>query len=131
MSQENVEATRRGVAAFNRGDVEEAVALIHPDAEFIPMRAPVQGAYRGHEGVREFFHDNAENFEVFEVTSEEIRDVGDRVVALGTVRIRGKGSGAEVTVPSAVVITYEEGKVVRFEEFGDQSRALEAAGLSE
>jgi ketosteroid isomerase-like protein len=131
MSQENLEATRRGVAAFNRGDVEEAVALFHPDAEFIPMRAPVQGAYRGHEGVREFFRDNAENFEVFEVTSEEIRDVGDRVVALGTVRIRGKGSGAEVTVPSAVVITYEEGKVVRFEEFGDQSRALDAVGLPE
>jgi hypothetical protein len=32
-----------------------------------------------------------------------------------------------VTVPSAVVLTIAEGKIVRFEEFGERAKALEAA----
>jgi ketosteroid isomerase-like protein len=56
---------------------------------------------------------------------------GDHVVGIGTLRIRGKGSGAEVVVPTAVVLTFAQGKVVRFEKFGERARALEAAGLTE
>jgi hypothetical protein len=72
-----------------------------------------------------------ESFDVFHVTSEEALDHGDRVVGIGTLRIRGKGSGAEAVVPTAVVLTFAQGKVVRFEEFGERARALEAAGLAE
>ena len=104
---------------------------MHPDVEFIPRRAPVQGSFRGHKGIREFFADNAESFDVFHVTTDEVRDHGDHVVGIGTLRIRGKGSGAEAVVPTAVVLTFVQGKVVRFEEFGERARALEAAGLAE
>jgi ketosteroid isomerase-like protein len=129
MAQQNLEAGERLVAAFNRGDVEAALAEMDPGVEFVPMRAPVQGAYHGHAGIREFFTDNAESFDVFHVDHDELRVVGDHVVAIGVLRIRGKGSGAEVTVPTAVVATFHEGKIVRFEEFGDADRAIAAAGL--
>jgi ketosteroid isomerase-like protein len=131
MSEENLEVGVRLVEAFNDGDVEGVLAEMHPDVEFIPRRAPVQGAFRGHEGIREFFADNAESFDVFHVTQEETRDHGDQVVGIGTLRVKGKGSGAEAVVPTAVVLTFAQGKVVRFEEFGDRARALEAAGLAE
>jgi ketosteroid isomerase-like protein len=130
-SQENVEVGQRIARAFNDGDLETALASMHPDIEFIPMRAPVQGAYRGHGGVREFFADNAENFDVFHVDTEETHDQGDFVVGIGKLRVRGKGSGVEVVVPTAVVLTFEQGKVVRFEEFGERAKALAAAGLAE
>jgi ketosteroid isomerase-like protein len=81
--------------------------------------------------VREFFADNAENFDVFHVDIEETRDQGDFVVGIGKLRVRGKGSGVEVVVPTAVVLTFEQGKVVRFEEFGERAKALAAAGLAE
>jgi len=131
MSAENLEVSERIVQAFNDGDVEAVLAEMHPDVEFIPRRAPVQGAFRGHEGIREFFADNAESFDVFHVTQEEVRDHGDHIVGVGTLRVRGKGSGAEAVVPTAVVLTFAQGKVVRFEEFGERARALEAAGLAE
>ena len=131
MSEENLEVGQRIVQAFNDGDVEAVLAEMHPDVEFIPRRAPVQGAFHGHEGIREFFADNAESFDVFHVTLEDARDHGDRVAGIGTLRIRGKGSGAEAVVPTAVVLTFAQGKVVRFEEFGERARALEAAGLAE
>jgi ketosteroid isomerase-like protein len=131
MSQENVEVARGIVQAFNDGDVEALLPAVHPDIVFIPRRAPVQGAYRGHGGLREFFADNAESFDMFHVVTEEVRDTGDCVVGIGTLRVRGKGSGVEVVVPTATVLTFAKGKVVRFEEFGDRAKALEAAGLSE
>ena len=37
----------------------------------------------------------------------------------------------EIGVPSALVITYRNGKVVRFEDVVDRRKALEAVGLSE
>ncbi len=118
----------RGLEALNKGDVETFLEGMHPEIEFIPRRAPVQGAYQGHDGVREFFADNAENLDVFEVRIDELHEVEDQVVAIGSVRIKGKGSGAEVTVPTATVIAFRDGKIIRFEELGDRARALRAAG---
>jgi hypothetical protein len=67
---------------------------------------------------------------VFHVEPEEVHDLGDQVVGIGKLRIRGKGSGVDVTVVSAGMLTLAEGKVIRFEEFGDRAKALAAAGLS-
>ena len=58
-----------------------------------------------------------------------IAELGDRVVSIGKLRIRGKGSGIEVTVSTAIVLTFSDGKIVRFEDFVEKSRALEAVGL--
>ena len=39
MSQENVESLRRAFEAFNRNDLDAAVADVHPDCEYIPSGA--------------------------------------------------------------------------------------------
>jgi ketosteroid isomerase-like protein len=122
---DNIELVHRGVEGLNRGEVD--LEIIDPEVVFIPMRAPVQGAYHGHDGIRAFVADNQESFEVFHVTIEETHDLGDRVVAIGTLRVRGKGSGAEVEVPTASVSTYRDGRLIRFEEFGERTLALQAA----
>ena len=131
MSQENVEAFWRTLEAFQRGDLDAWVESFHHDAEFIPLRAPIQGTYRGHDGVREFLADNAESFDLFDPAYEHVRDIGDHVLAIGTLRVRGKESGVEVEVPSALVVTYRDGKAIRFEDFGDKREALKAVGLTE
>ena len=88
----------------------------------------MQGAFHGHEGMRRFFADNEENFDLFHATYPEIRRIdGDRMVALGSVRTRGKSSGVETEVPSAVVLDFRDGKVVRFEDLGDESMAMTMA----
>jgi hypothetical protein len=51
--------------------------------------------YRGHEGVPEMFRDFYDVFAEIDVEFSEIRDLGDRVVAIGRIRTRGKESGAE------------------------------------
>ena len=129
MSQENVEIFNRSLRAFQNGDFEAWVDSFAEGGDFIPQRAPIQGEYRGHEGIRRFLADNEENFDVFEPFGYDVRDCGDRVLAIGTLRVRGKGSGVEIEVRSAIVVAYRDGKAIRFQDFGDRRAALEAVGL--
>src|SRR3989442_1323641 len=84
----------------------------HADVEFIPRRAAVQGTYHGHAGMRKYITENAESFDLFEVGNTEFRDLGDRVLAFGTVRVRGRESGVEVTHPTALLVAFQDGKII-------------------
>jgi ketosteroid isomerase-like protein len=130
-AQENVDAFLRDLEAFQRGDFEPWVQNFAEDAEFIPQRRPSQGSYRGRAGIQEFLADNAENFDLFHPTYDFVHGVGDQVIALGKTRLRSRRGGAEIEVPSALVITYCDGQVIRFEDFEDRRKAFEAVGLSE
>ena len=127
----NLDVVRAGIVAYNAADVEAVIAITTPDIEFIPMRAPVEGVYHGHDGIREFFADNEQNFDVFHVDCEELHESGDYVVQIGTVRVRGKGSGVDITVPSATLLTMRDGKVARFEELRERAKAMTAAGIED
>ena len=106
-------SAERIVQAFNDGDVEAALAEMHPDVEFIPRRAPVQGSFRGHKGIREFFADNAESFDVFHVTTDEAAEITVTASSgSSTLRVRGKGErrGGRLSPRQAVVLTFVQGK---------------------
>jgi len=75
------------------GDVAGERRSIHED----------QGSYVGLEGVEGFLADVAEHFDALKVECPDVRDLGDRVLALGTTRITGKGSGAETELPFTVL----------------------------
>jgi len=129
VSEQNVALVLRGLDAINTGDTDAMVEAADPEIRFVPRRAPVMGAYVGHDGMREFISDNQENLEVFRVTPDEVIDAGDRVVIIGTLLVRGRGSGIEMTFPTATVSTVRNGRIVHFEEFVERDRAIAAAGL--
>ena len=132
MSQENVELFHRVNAAVNRGDVDYAIRHSTDDVLIIAARSAVEGTFVGHEGVRKFFADNATNFEVFQGRYDDVRDLGeDRVLAIGTIHIRGRGSGVETDIPVAGIATYREGKLSKWEDFRERRAALKAVGLLE
>jgi uncharacterized protein len=133
MSRENLEAFRRANDALERGRVDAALLdeLVDPDVVFEPLRAPVSGVYRGYEGIRQFIADTAESFDVFRFDRYDVRDLGDRVLAIGTLHIRARQGGVETDVPTAGIATYRDGRLIRWQDFGDRRKALEAAGLSE
>jgi ketosteroid isomerase-like protein len=132
MSQENVNSLERLVDALGQGDVDGVLRLVTEDVVWIAARSAVEGTFHGHEGIRRFCSDNAESFEVFRLgTSVELRDLGDRVLAIGTIHIRGRGSGVETEIPVAGVATFDGGRLSRWEDFRDRALALEALGLSE
>jgi ketosteroid isomerase-like protein len=131
MSQENVELFWQGIEAVRRGDIEAIRDVVSEDVVWIAARSAVEGIYHGHDGLRRFFADNAENFDVFEPGFTEVRDLGERVLAFGSFHIRARGSGVDTNFPVAGIATYRDGKLVRWEDFRERHLALEAAGLSE
>jgi ketosteroid isomerase-like protein len=132
MSDRNMEAAEQLAGAVSRGDVDSLLSLAAEDVVWIAARSDVEGAYHGHDGLRKFCADNAENFDTFQVHIHEVRDLSDdRVLAMGTIHIRGRGSGVETDIPVAGILTFEHGKLTRWEDFRDRRVALEAAGLSE
>ena len=135
MSQENVEAFKRGAEASNRRGIEALVAELDPEVEWhSALLMSLQGeaaVYRGHEGMREFFRDLDAVLDEIHAEYSEVRDLGDRVVAIGRIRQRGKGSGAETESPIGSVIDFKKGKAIRVWTYLNPKEALEAAGLSE
>ena len=61
----------------------------------------------------------------------EIRDLGDRVLAIGTMRARGAESGVAVESPWAYLVGMRNGKALSVRAYADPAEALEAAGMSE
>ena len=131
MSQKNVERFESQVEAFNHGDVPGVLRFMDPEIRLEHRLAALEGDYFGHDGVRAFLADLAEHFEASQIDCPDIRDLGDRVLGLGTVRATGKGSGAETELPFTVVARFRDGQITHFTDFGDRDMALEAAGLSE
>jgi ketosteroid isomerase-like protein len=132
MSEVNVATFRRAVSAVNSGDLEAWLATMHPEVRFAPISAAIEGAYRGHDGVRNWFRDNRESFEFFRVRHTDVRDLGShRLLAVGVIELRAKESGIEPEVPTAAIATWQDGLLIDWKDYGDPKRALEAAGLEE
>jgi ketosteroid isomerase-like protein len=135
MSQENVEALKRGFAAVSRLDGESMLKELDPEIEFRPRFQVMLGGkaavYWGHDGVREAFRDLYGALDWIKPEIQEVRDLGDRIVALGRLSVRGKESGAEAESSAGWVVDLKNGKAVRVAEYLDRQEALEAAGLSE
>jgi hypothetical protein len=97
---------------------------------FEPLRSQTEGAFVGHDGMRRFLADTAQTFEMFKATYTDIRDLGgDRLIAIGTIRMRGRGSGAEASVVSAAVVEFRDGVMLSYRDYGETRRALHEAGL--
>ena len=134
MSEENIEIVRAAIEATirrPRPDWETMNALFHPDHEFLPRAAELEGGggHRGAQGYREWLTSASETVE-WEPTLAEVTEIDlERVLAVTTTKFRGRQSGAESEQRIAAVVTVREGKVVRTELFQSPEQALEAAGL--
>jgi ketosteroid isomerase-like protein len=133
MSQENVEAFKRGADAYNRRDVEALLEEPHPQVEWRPLLPVLLGGeaavYRGHEAARQGIRELEEAFTELRAEPLEFRDLGERLVAIGHLHGRGRESGVKTESPIAWLVDFKDGKVVRIREYVDPDEALEAAGL--
>jgi ketosteroid isomerase-like protein len=75
------------------------------------------------------FRDFYDAFAEIHVELTETRDLGDRAVAIGRLRTRGKESGAETESPWAAVGEFKNGKAIQLRTYLDPHEAIEAAGL--
>ena len=131
MSQENVEIVRNGVAAWNRRDAGLWLAYAAPEIEWVPAgpAAVEQAIYNGYDEVARGLAAVWDTWEVFEFGESEVRDLGDSVLWLGRVKMRGGTSHVELDQEFALHSVVTEGKFIRVQAFLSWHEAIEAVGL--
>lgn len=134
MSQENVDAFKRAIECLERRDVEAILEELDPEVEWYPAFTALLGGersvYHGHKGARAVVQQFWDVFSEAHFHVSEIRDLGDEVLAIGTMRVRGAESGAEVESPWAYLVRSKNGKAVSVRVYSDPAEALRAAGVS-
>jgi hypothetical protein len=127
MSEENVEIVRRIYAAWSDGSPTES-GLLDPEIEWVnPHDAVETGVRTGRDAFRSAAEKIGDTFTGLRVDIDRFIDAGDRVVVVGTLRGRGRGSGIETERQQGYVWTIRDGKAIRFEWFSSPDEALQAA----
>lgn len=125
MPSRNVELVRESFEAVNRGDVKWLIEHSAPDIELHGRGVTGEPVlYTGPEGIREYFRDMAESWQSFHAVPEDLREAGDRVVAIANRRLRGRGSGLEVEDKIGIVYELRDGRVIRISGYRDVAEAL-------
>lgn len=128
MPSGDAEIVRRIHTAWSSGAAREALDLLHPDIVWVnPPDAVEPGTHTGIDRFKDALASVSDTFDqpVFEI--EELREVGDHVVAIGVLRGQGQSSGIEIERRQGYVWTIREGRAVRFAWFNDPEPALEEA----
>lgn len=132
MSHENVELVERLIDAFNRRDVEAFAEITTPDFEWLTSMMAVEGEiFRGREGIETYFNRMRDAWDEFRGLTDEVRDLGERVLWRGRLEGRGRVSGVPVNAPLDILFDFHGGKISRMHSYLDHDEALRDAGLSE
>lgn len=128
MSQRNVDVLRRSFEAWNRNDWDALMACHGPDVVVVaPAEWPEAEMAAGRDALRRQWEQAKAAWEEERVEVDELRDLGDTVLALYRWIARGRSSHVEVEHRVATLNTLRAGRIVRVEYFLDQSKAITAA----
>jgi ketosteroid isomerase-like protein len=125
---QTIKNVRAGYEAFNRGDFEGALELMHPDVEVQRAQiAPDAEPLRGVDAIKAWMLPDL--FAEQNVELIDIIESGDKVFVEGQFRIRAAGSGIVFEDRGWHVLTIRDSKATRLELHVNRADAIEAAGL--
>lgn len=133
MSQSSVESFRSSIEAFNRRDLDAALAHFHRDIEWEgPPNDPDAETYRGHDGVLAFWRHWLETMDDFQLDIDDCVEIDSECLVVEA-RVRGTGHGSGVPVEAELfqLVDYHDGKASRVRMFGTKHAAMTAAGVEE
>ena len=133
MSSENVEVVRKGIEAWNQHDADLWLSYAAPDVEWMPAgpAAVERTVYRGRDEVASGFAAVWQTWDLFQFEEDQVRDLGDSVLWLGRVKMRGGASQLDLDQEFAVHSRLQDGQVITVRAFLGWREALEAVGLRE
>jgi ketosteroid isomerase-like protein len=131
-ASDDEELVRRTAETFARaladGEIEPYLELLDPQIEF-EIASPIKGGSvtaHGHEELRSYLEEAAEEYTELVLTPEEVRELAlGRYLVLGLWHGRVRG-GMRFGTPLAALIDVRDGKVVRLRGFLDEQQALAA-----
>ena len=113
---------RRLFERWNSGNHEIDPELIDRDFELHTPLGSTRGApYQGYDGIGERVAEVERQFETLRFEINDLRELDDeRVLATGVAHVRGRGSDIELDQPLEWLLTFRDGKLLRYEAFVDE-----------
>ena len=116
--QENLDAVRRGYAAFTTGDIDTLRQLMAEDVvHFVPGTSAIAGAHKGIDSVLELYGQlvTLSNGSMTVELEEVLSNGADQVIAIHTGRATRNGKTIETR--EALLFTLRDGKVAEVQDF--------------
>lgn len=134
MTEKNIELAKKFYAAAPKGDVQATRALLDPKVEWIEPFVPglyFGGTHHGPDAVlKEVIEPTFRHLDDFRLEMTEFLDAGEHVVALGTFFGRGKITSLDLCAPCAMILTFQNGKIVKFRNYTDTAQFLRVLGVA-
>src|SRR5208283_4081161 len=109
MSRDRVDMVRALFERWNAGDHESESfpEYFDPAIELeSPLSSVVGEPYRGYAGMERWVGDLDEQFALWSISTDEVREIGRRVFALTTIRARGRASDVALEFTSAGLMEF-------------------------
>jgi uncharacterized protein (TIGR02246 family) len=130
MAHADVEIVQGLFETWNAGDLDSVSRFFADDVQWVEVGGRLdRPRTRGREGLRAGLESLFETWQSYRLEPEELRDLGDRVLAIVREVARGRSSGLEVDSRWGYVITLSAGRITRVDAYRDPRQALSAAGL--
>jgi ketosteroid isomerase-like protein len=131
MSRESVEVVRGVIAAFNSGDIERILGLMHADIEVTvePGLSAEPDVYQGHDGIRRYFDSFWDAMDEIRFHEDGFREAGASVVVAVRLAARGRVTRIPVEQSLGQVWMIRQGKASRIRSYVSYEHALQAVGL--
>jgi ketosteroid isomerase-like protein len=111
------------------GDLDLIPDLLDPGVVWTAIEdAPDAGTYLGYEGVRAYWQDWIDDFDINGFWIEESIQTGDQLVCVQRAATTGKGSGIRTELHYACLYTFgDDERIVEVNEYAAREEALAAA----
>jgi ketosteroid isomerase-like protein len=134
MAQDKAEIVRALFDAISRGDIDAVEESVTDDVEmdWSNSRSLLSSVHRGRDNAREALTSFLEPWESLTWDPKELIELDDdRVLAVSEIRMRGHGSGVDVSARGASIWTIRDGKAAAAKLYQSKGEALEAAGAAD
>ncbi|HTR64657.1 MAG TPA: nuclear transport factor 2 family protein [Terriglobales bacterium] len=131
--QQNLQVVKECYAAFGRGDIQSILNACSTEIEWItPGESfiPAGGTHRGRDGVGRFFQTVAQTMDFAAFEPRTYVAQGDLVVALGYYRGKDKETGKTFESDWAMLFSFRDGKVAKFQEYTNTAAIAAAHGVA-
>jgi uncharacterized protein len=125
----NVDTVRQVYAAFSRRDIPAILGLLSPEVEWgEPANPynPAAGTRHGHAGFLEWLNIGREAEEILKLEPRKFLTDADTVAVVGYTKCLARPTNKTYETDFVHLVTLNDGKIVRFQEFFDTFAAGEA-----
>jgi ketosteroid isomerase-like protein len=130
MATKGEEPVRGFAEAISESDTDAALEFCHPEIEFLSVLALGGQAYRGHDGIRQYFADISSAWDEWIVEVHRVDTAPDgRVAIVMTMHCRGRESGTALAERTGHIWTLRDGRLLRNEPYREPEEALRKLGL--